>query len=68
MDKIELIKNVLMVVGGIAMGLPALLHAVVLFLKVIPGEQPEKFIEEKLLPASEKVAEVVGKVFPKPKV
>lgn len=67
MEKIEMIKNILMIAGGVAMGLPALLHAVVLFLKLIPGEQPEKFIEGSLLPASEKLADIIGKVFPKSK-
>lgn len=52
---------ILAVVGGVAIALPALLGAVAAFFMVIPGEQPEKFINEKLLPLAQKLADLVGK-------
>lgn len=52
---------VLAVIGGVALALPALLGAVAMFFMAIPGEQPEKFINEKLLPAAQKLAELIGK-------
>lgn len=64
MENLEKIKSVLVIVGSIALGLPALLHALVLFFKAIPGENPDKILE-KILAGSEAVAAVVTKVFPK---
>ena len=62
----EQAQGTLAVIGAVAVGLPALLHALVLFFKLIPGDSPDKFLE-KLLAGSQKVADLVGKVFPKPK-
>jgi hypothetical protein len=58
--------NFLAGIGAVALGLPALLQAMVVFFKIIPGQQPDKILE-KMLTISEKVSEVVGKVFPKHK-
>lgn len=57
---LELIKNILMVAGGIALGLPAFLSALVAFFMLIPGEHPEDWIK-KIIPYVEKISEVVGK-------
>lgn len=58
--------NALAVIGGIAVGLPAMLQALVVFFKLIPGDQPDKILE-KLLSMSQKLSELVVKVFPKKK-
>lgn len=61
---VEVAMMVLAVAGGVALGLPALLQALVLFFKLVPGEQPDAFLEKKLLPFCEKVAEFVKKFYP----
>lgn len=56
--------NVLTTIGAVAVGLPLLLRAVHAFLLLIPGNQGEAAVE-KLLSLSEKLAQLVVKVFPK---
>ncbi len=62
----EKVQSILMIVGAITVGLPALLRALHAILLIIPGEQGEKYIE-KLLAVSEKMAEMATKFFPLPK-
>lgn len=60
------LQEILAVIGAVAFGLPALLHALVLFFKAIPGDQPDKALEA-VLGVSEKISALVGKIFPQPK-
>jgi hypothetical protein len=60
----EKVMGYLSIVGAVAVGLPVLLHSLVVFFKVIPGDQPDKILE-KLQMVSEEIANLIGKLFPK---
>lgn len=60
MDKLQV---GLAVVGAIAIGLPALLRAVLAILRAIPGEQFEPAVE-KVIVVADKAAELVLKLYP----
>ena len=45
MDIVSQIPEYLKVVGAVAVGLPALLAALIAFFMLIPGEQPEKALK-----------------------
>lgn len=61
---LQKVLNVLSLVGAVALALPALLHALLAFLKLVPGDMPDKLVE-KVLVWSEKLASLVSKVYPK---
>lgn len=60
MDKLQL---GLAIVGAIAIGLPALLRALLAILVAIPGDQFEGAVE-KLIAVSDQVAALVLKLYP----
>lgn len=60
----ENIQNILMVIGAVVMGLPVLLRALEAFFAIIPGEQPDKALAA-VRGVSEKIADGIGKLFPK---
>lgn len=60
MEKIQL---VLAIVGGVLIGLPAFLRGLLVICKAIPGDQPDAIIE-KILSISEKIADVISKLYP----
>jgi len=57
------IQAILVIVGAVALGLPALLRALEAFFALIPGEQPDKALAA-VRGFSEKVADVIGKILP----
>jgi UPF0716 family protein affecting phage T7 exclusion len=61
-DNMDLVKlqEILQIVGGVAVALPALVSALIALFMVIPGQQPEKFLTA-VLDKLTKVVEVVGK-------
>lgn len=59
----EKFQSFLMYAGLIVLGLPALLRSLVLFFKLIPGDEPD-LVLEKILGFSDKAAELYGKLFP----
>jgi hypothetical protein len=61
---LQKLQMILSLIGAIVLGLPAMLHAMVIFFKVIPGDQPDAILE-KLLAISEKAADIAGKIYPK---
>lgn len=64
-EKLKMIAGiVLAVVGAIAMGLPVMLHAILLVLKAIPGDQGEARVEAAAAMA-EKIRDKVLSVYPK---
>ena len=62
----EKIMGYLSILGAVALGLPVMLHALVVFFKLIPGEQPDKIIE-KLENLSEGLASAISYLYPKKK-
>lgn len=78
MDKLTMVLGI---ISAVTVGLPALLRAIhmfllalLAFLKLIPGPFGEAAVEklaagvQSFLGMSEKMGEVAGKLFPKPKV
>lgn len=59
----ETIQLILMVVGAVAIGLPALLRAILMVLVMIPGDQGEA-IFEKVLEWADKIGDIAKKLFP----
>lgn len=57
----EKLTGVLNTIGLIAVALPPLLTGVIGIFMVIPGDQPEKFMQEKLMPVLNNVVEFVKK-------
>lgn len=57
----EKVMNVMQIVGMVALALPTLISALILFFMAIPGDQPDKFMKEKLLPMIEKIVAVIEK-------
>ena len=55
--------EILSYIGAVALGMPVMLHALVIFFKIIPGDQPDKVLEQ-VQGFSEKFADFVGKLFP----
>lgn len=55
------VLNALQVMGGIALGLPALISALIAFFMLVPGEQPEKFLKEWLLPKVQNAVDIIAK-------
>lgn len=59
----EVVQMVLMVIGAIAIGLPALLRAILVVLNMIPGDQGEA-VFEKVLEWADKIGDIAKKLFP----
>lgn len=60
---VQKLMNILSIAGAVAVGLPAVLHALKLFFMLIPGDQPDKAIDF-VEGISEKIASVVVKFYP----
>lgn len=54
--------HALQVAGGIVLALPSLLSALIVFFKTVPGDQPEKFLEDKIKPSFDKILHFYGLV------
>lgn len=63
---LQKLQAILAVAGAILLGLPALLHALRLFLKLIPGDPGDAMVG-KLEDLSMKFADLIGKLFPQKK-
>lgn len=59
----ETVQLVLMIVGAVAIGLPALVRAILMVLVMIPGDQGEA-IFEKVLEWADKIGDIAKKLFP----
>jgi hypothetical protein len=57
----EKVLHILNIVGMVAVALPALVSALIMFFMAIPGAQPEKFLNEKVMPLLQKVVAVIEK-------
>ncbi len=53
-------QEILSLVGAVAIGLPALLSALIAFFVLVPGAQPEKFLQG-MLDKVQKVVDVIAK-------
>lgn len=53
------IQNALMIIGGIAIGLPALLAALSAFFILVPGPHPEDWIEA-VIPTIKKISDFIA--------
>lgn len=60
------IMMILSVIGAVLVGLPAVLRALEAIFILIPGDEPDKMLA-KLRAGSEKIADLLSKLYPKPK-
>lgn len=63
---VDKIKMILMIVGAVVLGIPAVLRSLELIFLAIPGDFGDKTITS-LREKSEKIAEVAAKILPKNK-
>lgn len=55
--------EILSYIGAVAVGMPVMLHALVVFFKLIPGDQPDKVLDQ-IQGFSQKFADLVSKIYP----
>lgn len=58
LEKVALVWGI---VGKVAIGLPALVSALIAFFALIPGEQPEKFLQG-FLDKLQSIVDVIAKI------